>query len=63
MAKKSMSIGVDKETQARWDVDTLRQALEIQNNARRMKAAGDYIKKLGGVVSKSTPSRSSSRKK
>lgn len=67
MAKKSTSIGVDKEMQARWDVDTLRQAKEIEANKSRLAAAKKYaqqqVKMLGGIVSKPTTSRSSSKKK
>lgn len=67
MAKKSISVGVDKETQARWDLDTLRQAKEIEANKSRLVAAQNYakqqVKMLGGIVSKPTTSRSSSKKK
>ena len=67
MAKKSISIGIDKEMQAKWDLDTLRQAKEIEANKSRLAAAQKYAKQqvamLGGIVSKSSPSRSSSKKK
>lgn len=67
MAKKSSSVGIDKDMQARWDLDTLRQAKEIESNTSRMKAAQNYaklqVKMLGGIVSKPTTSRSSSSKK
>ena len=52
--KKSMTIGIDKEYQAKWDLDTLRQAKEIESNAARMRAAQNYakeqVKMLGGIV-------------
>jgi hypothetical protein len=60
---------VDKEYQAKWDLDTLRQAKEIQSNTARMKAAQNYakeqVKMLGGIVSDKgkAPARKSSRKK
>ncbi len=60
MAKISMSLE-DKKMQARWDLDTLRQAEEIKKNAARMKAAQGYaqeqIKALGGIVKTSAPTR------
>ena len=67
MAKKSISIGIDKEYQAQWDLDTLRKAKEIEANATRLRAAQNYakqqVKMLGGIVSKPTVSKSSSKKK
>ena len=48
-------ISIDKEHQARWDLDTLRQAKEIEANRARMAAAQNYakaqVKMLGGIVS------------
>ena len=53
MAKLNMS-AQDKKMQARWDLDTLRQAEEIRKNQQRLKAAQGYaqeqIKALGGIV-------------
>ena len=53
--KKTSTLGMDKEYQARWDLDTLRQAKEIENNVSRMRAAQNYakeqVKMLGGIVS------------
>ena len=53
MAKISISTA-DKKMQARWDLDTLRQAEEIRKNQQRLKAAQGYaqeqIKALGGIV-------------
>jgi hypothetical protein len=68
MAKKTVSMSsVDAKYQAKWDLDTLRQAEEIRKNSSRMKAAESFakeqIKMLGGIVSKPTTSRSSSKKK
>ena len=68
MAKKTVSIpSVDAKYQAKWDLDTLRQAEEIRKNSSRMKAAESFakeqIKMLGGIVSKPMTSRSSSKKK
>lgn len=56
MAKSKISqIKVDKDYQARWDLDTLKQAKEIEANAARMRAAQSYakqqVKMLGGIVS------------
>jgi len=60
MAKISIS-AEDKKMQARWDLDTLRQAEEIKKNQQRLKAAQGYaqeqIKALGGIVKSSTPTR------
>ena len=60
MAKISMS-SEDKKMQARWDLDTLRQAEEIKKNTARMKAAQGYaqeqIKALGGIIKPSMPAR------
>jgi hypothetical protein len=60
MAKISMS-SEDKKMQARWDLDTLRQAEEIKKNSARMKAAQgvaqEQIKALGGIVKTSNPTR------
>lgn len=53
--KKSTTLSVDKQYQAKWDLDTLRQAKEIETNAARMRAAQNYakeqVKMLGGIVS------------
>lgn len=52
---KSKALKMDKEYQAKWDLDTLRQAKEIEANATRMRAAQNYakeqVKMLGGIVS------------
>lgn len=52
---KSKALKMDKEYQAKWDLDTLRQAKEIEANAARMRAAQNYakeqVKMLGGIVS------------
>jgi hypothetical protein len=54
MAKIS-ALKMDKEYQAKWDLDTLRQAREIEANKARMMAAQNYakeqVKMLGGIVS------------
>lgn len=53
MAKLSMS-AEDKKYQAKWDLDTLKQAKEIMANAARFKAAQSAAKEqmmaLGGIV-------------
>lgn len=60
MAKMNIS-QEEKKMQARWDLDTLRQAEEIKKNQQRMKAAQGYaqeqIKALGGIVKSQTPMR------
>ena len=68
--KKSMVLSVDKKYQAKWDLDTLRQAKEIEANAARMKAAQNFarqeVKMLGGIVSgksKVSARKSSNKKK
>jgi len=52
---KSKALKMDKEYQAKWDLDTLRQAREIEANKARMTAAQNYakeqVKMLGGIVS------------
>jgi hypothetical protein len=52
---KSSALKMDKEYQAKWDLDTLRQAKEIETNRARMMAAQNYakeqVKMLGGIVS------------
>jgi hypothetical protein len=62
--KKTSTVGVDKEYQARWDLDTLRQAKEIEANAARMRAAQNYakqqVKMLGNIVS---PAKKTTSKK
>lgn len=66
---KSKAIKLDKEYQAKWDLDTLRQAKEIESNAARMRAAQNYakeqVKMLGGIVSGSgkAPAKKSTTKK
>lgn len=63
MASKK-SIGVNKEYQARWDLDTLRQAKEIESNAARLRAAQNYakeqVKMLGNIAS---PAKKTTSKK
>ena len=55
--------------QAKWDLDTLRQAKEIEANKARMSAATNYakeqVKMLGGIVSGSgkAPAKKSTPKK
>ena len=66
---KSKALKMDKEYQAKWDLDTLRQAKEIEANAARMRAAQNYakeqVKMLGGIVSGKgkAPARKSTSKK
>jgi hypothetical protein len=66
---KSKTLKIDKEYQAKWDLDTLKQAKEIQNNAARMRAAQNYakeqVKMLGGIVSGSgkAPAKKSTTKR
>lgn len=52
---KSSALKMDKEYQAKWDIDTLKQAKEIEADKARMMAAQNYAKKqvlmLGGIVS------------
>jgi hypothetical protein len=67
MAKTKLS-SVDP-YQAKWDLDTLRQAKEIEANKARMSAATNYakeqVKMLGGIVSGSgkAPAKKSTPKK
>lgn len=67
-SKKTL-VKMDKEYQAKWDLDTLRQAKEIESNAARMRAAQNYakeqVKMLGGIVSGSgkAPAKKSTTKK
>jgi hypothetical protein len=60
MAKINISAD-EKKMQARWDLDTLRQAEEIKKNQQRLKAAQGYaqeqIKALGGIVKTSVTTR------
>ena len=55
--------------QAKWDLDTLRQAKEIEANRARLNAAKTYakeqVKMLGGIVSGSgkAPAKKSTPKK
>lgn len=71
MAKKKLTstLSMDKEYQAKWDLDTLRQAKEIETNAARMRAAQNYakeqVKMLGGIVSGSgkAPAKKTTKKK
>ena len=66
-SKKVSMTSDDAKYQAKWDLDTLRQAEEIRKNSSRMKAAESFakeqIKMLGGIVTKPTSSRSVSSKK
>jgi len=67
--KKSTIMSEDKTYQAKWDLDTLRQAKEIEANAARMRAAQNYakeqVKMLGGIVSGSgkAPAKKTTTKK
>jgi hypothetical protein len=68
-SKKTL-VKMDKEYQAKWDLDTLRQAREIEANKARMIAAQNYakeqVKMLGGIVSgtgKAPAKKSTSKKK
>lgn len=65
-SKKVSMTSLDAKYQAKWDLDTLRQAEEIRKNSSRMKAAESFakeqIKMLGGIVSKPV-SKISSKKK
>jgi hypothetical protein len=58
MAKINMSME-DKKYQAKWDLDTLKQAKEIMANAARFKAAQSAAKEqmmaLGGIVNAKKP--------
>lgn len=58
MAKIKMSME-DKKYQAKWDLDTLKQAKEIMANAARFKAAQSAAKEqmmaLGGIVNAKKP--------
>ena len=71
MAKsKKTLVKMDKEYQAKWDLDTLRQAREIEANKARMIAAQNYakeqVKMLGGIVSgtgKAPAKKTTSKKK
>jgi len=53
--KKLKSLSIDKKFQAQWDLDTLKQAKEIENDKARMTAvknrAKEQVKMLGGIVS------------
>ena len=63
MKSKAIKISPEeKKMQARWDLDTLRQAKEIMKDGGRFKAAQSYAKEqimaLGGIVNvgkKTTP--------
>jgi hypothetical protein len=54
MASKIKMSAEDKKYQAKWDLDTLRQAKEIMANGGRFKAAQAIAKQqmmaLGGIV-------------
>ena len=67
MAKKSTSLSIDKKYQAEWDLKTINEAEKIKGDPERYKLvqqqAKEQIKMLGGIVSKPTTSRSSSKKK
>lgn len=58
MAKIKVS-AEDKKYQAKWDLDTLKQAKEIMANAARFKAAQSAAKEqmmaLGGIVNAKKP--------
>jgi hypothetical protein len=62
MAKTIKMTAEDKKYQAKWDLDTLRQADEIRKNAARLKAAQSVAKEqimaLGGIVGNSQTSKS-----
>lgn len=66
---KSKVLSEDKKYQARWDLDTLKQAKEIQSNPARMKAAQNFakeqVKMLGGIVGAKpmAPAKKTSKKK
>jgi len=66
---KSKALKMDKEYQAKWDLDTLRQAKEIEANKARMMAAQNYakeqVKMLGGIVSAAgkAPAKKTTKKK
>jgi len=66
---KSKGLSMDKEYQAKWDIDTLKQAKEIESDKARMMAAQNYAKKqvlmLGGIVSEGnkTPVKKTMSKK
>ena len=67
--KKLKSLSIDKKFQAQWDLDTLRQAKEIENDKARMTAVKNrakvQVKMLGGIVSGSgiAPKKTMSKKK
>ena len=66
---KIKALKMDKEYQAKWDLDTLRQAKEIEANKARMMAAQNYakeqVKMLGGIVSGAgkAPAKKTTKKK
>ena len=66
---KSKALKMDKEYQAKWDLDTLRQAREIEANKARMMSAQNYakeqVKMLGGIVSGvgKAPAKKTAKKK
>jgi hypothetical protein len=67
--KKLKSLSIDKKFQAQWDLDTLKQAKEIEGNKARMTAvqnhAKEQVKMLGGIVSGKgiAPKKTISKKK
>jgi len=68
MKKSTPKISAEeKKMQARWDLDTLRQAKEIMKDGGRFKAAQSYAKEqimaLGGIVNAGKPATKSSVKK
>jgi hypothetical protein len=66
---KTKALKMDKEYQAKWDLDTLRQAKEIEANKARMMAAQNYakeqVKMLGNIVSAAgkAPAKKTTKKK
>jgi hypothetical protein len=66
---KIKALKMDKEYQAKWDLDTLRQAKEIEANNARMMAAQNYakeqVKMLGNIVSGAgkAPAKKTTKKK
>lgn len=68
MASKIKMSAEDKKYQAKWDLDTLRQAKEIMADGGRFKAAQTIAKQqmmaLGGIVNagKKTVKQSSKKK-
>ncbi|NDC94819.1 hypothetical protein EB118_05795 [bacterium] len=69
MASKVKMSAEDKKYQAKWDLDTLRQAREIMADGGRFKAAQSIAKQqmmaLGGIVNagKKPPMKQATKKK